>query len=293
MSMDPESGRLRAGRRACRGQEDPRGGGAALHAGWRRPRSDARPGRIVMPGFRRHAPTTCSRTVVAAQLSRQRDPDQRRPPKYAQAATPTYFEFILLTFRRPSTARRTLYINQLVRLVEPARRRAVTNRARTSRRSHHSPAAISRCRDPGHTWIRNAAPCSAYFESAGGRDHRQQPRATSTRTTRVRHQEAVVSRRPTSSCTMIMGGEVYLPGYEKAWKIGRDLGLHGGGPHPVSVQHPPDAGFAGAEQGAVTAARWASGPTTCSCTMTGMSDLGLAEGEGLSARRCRWRCRSR
>jgi cytosine/adenosine deaminase-related metal-dependent hydrolase len=24
---------------------------------------------------------------------------------------------------------------------------------------------------------------------------------------------------------MIMGGEVYLPGYEKAWKIGRDLGL--------------------------------------------------------------------
>jgi len=24
---------------------------------------------------------------------------------------------------------------------------------------------------------------------------------------------------------MIMGGEVYLPAYEKAWKIGRDLGL--------------------------------------------------------------------
>ena len=25
--------------------------------------------------------------------------------------------------------------------------------------------------------------------------------------------------------TMIMGGEVYLPGYEKAWHIGRELGL--------------------------------------------------------------------
>src|SRR5690606_21254839 len=25
--------------------------------------------------------------------------------------------------------------------------------------------------------------------------------------------------------TMIMGGEIYLPGYEAAWKVGRDLGL--------------------------------------------------------------------
>ena len=25
--------------------------------------------------------------------------------------------------------------------------------------------------------------------------------------------------------TMIMGGEVYLPGYEKPWQIGRELGL--------------------------------------------------------------------
>ena len=25
--------------------------------------------------------------------------------------------------------------------------------------------------------------------------------------------------------TMVMGGEIYLPGYEEAWKVGRELGI--------------------------------------------------------------------
>src|SRR4029453_12583450 len=37
--------------------------------------------------------------------------------------------------------------------------------------------------------------------------------------------------------TMIMGGEVYLPGYEKACQIGRERG-----PRPLAVRHPPDPG---------------------------------------------------
>ena len=37
--------------------------------------------------------------------------------------------------------------------------------------------------------------------------------------------------------TMIMGGEIYLPGYEKAWKIGRDLGLPVAAHILVAVRH--------------------------------------------------------
>jgi cytosine/adenosine deaminase-related metal-dependent hydrolase len=76
----------------------------------------------------------------------------------------------------------------------------------------HSDAAIQALFDAG----RRAA--FGYFESAGGVSGNQYP------------QDAVRIKKQWFSSsdqlvTMIMGGEVYLPHYEKAWLIGRQLGL--------------------------------------------------------------------
>ena len=85
---------------------------------------------------------------------------------------------------------------------------------------HHSPqhsdAAIQALFDTG----RRAA--FGYFESAGAGlgsnpDNKYPDDAVRIRNRWFSSNDQLV--------TMIMGGEIYLPGYEKAWKIGRDLGL--------------------------------------------------------------------
>ena len=73
--------------------------------------------------------------------------------------------------------------------------------------------------------------------------------------------------------TMIMGGEVYLPGYEKAWKIGRDLGLQVAAHilSPFSIRPTLDllAQNKGGDSGTL-----GLGPDNLFVHMTGMSDLG-------------------
>src|SRR5207302_464334 len=83
---------------------------------------------------------------------------------------------------------------------------------------HHSPAhsdaAIQGILDSG----RRAA--FGYFEVAGlthGPDYKYPDDAVRIKKQWFSSSDQLV--------TMIMGGEVYLPGYEKAWKIGRQLGL--------------------------------------------------------------------
>src|SRR5262249_35596850 len=81
---------------------------------------------------------------------------------------------------------------------------------------HHSPAhsdaAIQGIMDSG----RRAA--FGYFESAGGVAGNQYPDDA------IRIKQQWFSSTD-QRATMIMGGEIYLPGYERAWQIGRQLGL--------------------------------------------------------------------
>jgi cytosine/adenosine deaminase-related metal-dependent hydrolase len=73
--------------------------------------------------------------------------------------------------------------------------------------------------------------------------------------------------------TMIMGGEVYLNGYEKAWKIGRELGLQVAAHilSPFNIRPTLDllAQGKGGDSGTL-----GLGPDNLFIHMTGMSDLG-------------------
>jgi 5-methylthioadenosine/S-adenosylhomocysteine deaminase len=59
--------------------------------------------------------------------------------------------------------------------------------------------------------------------------------------------------------TMIMGGEIYLPGYEKAWLIGRQLGLQVAA-HIVSAFGMPRPSTRSRRDRAAIAASSGSGP---------------------------------
>jgi len=72
--------------------------------------------------------------------------------------------------------------------------------------------------------------------------------------------------------TMIMGGEIYLPGYEKAWKIGRQLGLqvaaHILSPFGMRPTFDAIAQGKGGDSGTL-----GLGPDNLFVHMTGMSDM--------------------
>ena len=65
--------------------------------------------------------------------------------------------------------------------------------------------------------------------------------------------------------TMVMGGEIYIPGYEKSWNIGRDLAV------PVALHVVGTFGMAGTFDELARAGRF--GADNIFIHMTGMSDL--------------------
>jgi cytosine/adenosine deaminase-related metal-dependent hydrolase len=129
---------------------------------------------------------------------------------------------------------------------------------------HHSPqhsdAAIKGIMDSG----RRAA--FGYFESAGGVAGNQYPSDA----VRIKKQWFSSSDQ---LVTMIMGGEVYLPGYEQAWRIGRELGLQVAAHilSPFGIRPTLDllAQGKGGDSGTLGLA-----PDNLFIHMTGMSDLG-------------------
>ena len=130
----------------------------------------------------------------------------------------TYFEFILLTFA-PVYRPQDVYINELFGGLSQLDAGVTT--VHDVSQIHHSPqhsdAAIQALFDTG----RRAA--FGYFESAGAAILGTNPgNKYPTDATRIKKQWFSSSDQ---LVTMIMGGEVYLPGYEAAWKIGRQLGL--------------------------------------------------------------------
>jgi cytosine/adenosine deaminase-related metal-dependent hydrolase len=181
------------------------------------------------------------------------------------SATQTYFEKILLSFA-PVYRPQDVHINHLFGGLSQLDDGVTT--VHDVSQIHHSPqhsdAAIQALFDTG----RRAA--FGYFESAGAavigsNPGNQYPSdAVRIRKTWFASDDQLV--------TMIMGGEIYLPGYEKAWNIGRQLGLpiacHVLSPFGMRATFDLLAQGKGGDSG-----KLGIGPDNFFIHMTGMSDL--------------------
>lgn len=202
MSMDPRVGDFAQGDVLVEGKKivavgpHLNAGGAAV--------IDAR-GRIVMPGFvdtHHHQFETALRSFLADGLLL---PDGR------PQGVINYFEYILGKFA-PVYRPQDVYINELFGSLSQLDAGVTT--VHDVSQIHHSPAhsdaAIKGIVDS------NRRTAFGYFEGQGP-------------LTRYPDDARRIKARYFASddqlVTMIMGGEIYLPGFEKAWAIGRELGL--------------------------------------------------------------------
>ncbi|MFI4928688.1 MAG: amidohydrolase family protein [Burkholderiales bacterium] len=234
--------------------------GPSLHAGGAA-EIDAR-GRIVMPGFidtHHHLFETSLRSFLA-------DGILINDQSHTRAGDTTYFEFILLTFA-PVYRPQDVYINELFGSLSQLDAGVTT--VHDISQIHHSPAhsdaAIRGIMDSDRRAV------FGYFESAGAAIIGSNP-GNKYPDDAVRIKKQWFSSTD-QLVTMIMGGEVYLPGYEKAWKIGRDLGLQVAAHilSPFSIRPTLDllAQNKGGDSGTL-----GLGPDNLFVHMTGMSDLG-------------------
>lgn len=163
-------------------------------------------GKIVMPGFvdtHHHQ----FETALRSQLANGILINDGRP---ANAAA-NYYETILQKFSmvyRPED----VYINELYGGLSQldAGVTTVMDVSQIHHSPEHSDAAIEGLRDAGRRGV------FGYFEGWGDRARYPQDAA------RIRDQ---YFSSDDQLLTMVMGGEIYLPGYEEAWKTGRELGL--------------------------------------------------------------------
>jgi 5-methylthioadenosine/S-adenosylhomocysteine deaminase len=225
-------------------------------------------GRIVMPGFidtHHHQFETALRGFLANGLlinDGSVKPDGSPTP----SADPNYFQYILLTFA-PKYRPEDVYISELFGGLAQLDDGVTT--VHDVSQIHHSPqhsdAAIKALFDTG----RRAA--FGFFESAGNvftgsNPDNQYPGDAP----RIKKQWFSSSDQLVS---MIMGGEVYLPHYEKAWKIGRELGLQIAAHilSPFGIRPTLDALAKGKGGDSETLGL---GPDNLFIHMTGMSDAG-------------------
>jgi cytosine/adenosine deaminase-related metal-dependent hydrolase len=167
---------------------------------------DAR-GRIVMPGFvdtHHHLFETALRSFLA---------DGILLPDGKPHGDINYFQYVLSTFA-PVYRPQDVYINELFGSLSQLDAGVTTTHdiSQIHHSPEHSDAAIEALRDSG----RRAA--FGYFESAGAVPGNQYPQDA--RRIKKEHFSS-----DDQLVTMIMGGEIYLPGFEAAWAIGRELGL--------------------------------------------------------------------
>lgn len=206
---------------------------------------DAR-GKIVMPGFvdtHLHQFETALRSFLADGILI----DDGQPHGVVN-----YYDYILQKFSlvyRPED----VYISELFGSLAQLDT-GVTTVMDVSQIHHspeHSEAAIQALRDAG----RRAA--FGYFEGWG--DRAQYPQD-------ARRLKAAHFASDDQLLTMVMGGEIYLPGYETAWEIGRDLDI------PVALHVVGTFGMQPVFDELARAG--AFGPDNIFIHMTGMSDLG-------------------
>jgi cytosine/adenosine deaminase-related metal-dependent hydrolase len=207
---------------------------------------DAR-GRIVMPGFidtHHHQFETALRSFLADGLLF----NDGKPH-----GAINYFEYILGRFA-PVYRPQDVYINELFGSLSQLDAGVTT--VHDISQIHHSPAhsdaAIKGIADSG----RRAA--FGYFESAGPVAGNQYPQDAR----RLRKQ---YFSSDDQLITMIMGGEIYLPGFEAAWALGRELKLQ-------VCAHIVGSFGMGPTFDALAAANQ-FGPDNLFIHMTGMSDM--------------------
>jgi cytosine/adenosine deaminase-related metal-dependent hydrolase len=167
---------------------------------------DAR-GKIVMPGFvdtHHHLFETALRSFLA---------DGLLFDGLDANITQNYFQKILLGFA-PKYQPEDVYVSTLFGSLSQLDAGVTT--VHDISQIHHSPAHSDASIAALKASDRRAA--FGYFESAGGVPGNQYP-------TDARRIKAQYFSSTDQLLTMVMGGEIYLPGYEAAWAIGRELGL--------------------------------------------------------------------
>jgi cytosine/adenosine deaminase-related metal-dependent hydrolase len=205
---------------------------------------DAR-GMIVMPGFidtHLHQFETALRSYLAdGILINDGQPH----------STINYYEYILQKFAlayRPQD----VYINELFGSLSQLDA-GVTTVMDVSQIHHspaHSDAAIQALRDAGRRSV------FGYFEGWGA-EARYPQDARRIRKEHFSSDDGLV--------TMVMGGEIYIPGHEESWKIGRELGL------PIALHVVGTFGMRPVFDELAEAGMF--GPDNIFIHMTGMSDM--------------------
>lgn len=212
-------------------------------------------GKIVMPGFidtHHHQ----FETALRSQLANGILINDGRP-----ANAENYYETILQKFSmvyRPED----VYINELFGGI--AQLDAGVTTVMDVSQIHHSPehsdAAIEGLRDAGRRGV------FGYFEGWGDRAKYPQDAR------RIKEQ---YFSSDDQLLTMVMGGEIYLPGYEAAWEIGRELDL------PIALHVVGTFGMQ--ETFDQLGAAGMFGPDNIFIHMTGMSDAGWKYAAGAGA----------
>ena len=243
MSMDPQVGNFAPGDVLLEGSRIVQVGRDLSASG--APVIDAG-GMIVMPGFidtHHHQFETALRSFLADGVLL---PDGRPETAF------NYYDTILQTFSlvyRPED----VYINELFGGL--AQLDAGVTTVMDVSQIHHSPehsdAAVQALRDTGRRAV------FGYFEGWGERARYPQDA------------ERLGNQYFSSSdqlLTMVMGGEIYLPGYEAAWAKGRELGL------PIALHVVGTFGMQPTFDALGAAGQF--GPDNIFIHMTGMSDAG-------------------
>ncbi len=207
---------------------------------------DAR-GMVVIPGFidtHHHLFETALRSYLA---------DGLLFDGLDAEITQNYFQKILSTFA-PVYRPADVYINTLFGALSQLDT-GVTTVLDVSQIHHspeHSEASIRALKDSGQRSV------FGYFESAGGVAGNQYPGD-------ARRIKATHFSSSDQLLTMVMGGEIYLPGYEAAWALGRELGV------PVACHIVGTFGMRPTFDALATAGQF--GPDNLFIHVTGMSDL--------------------
>ena len=207
---------------------------------------DAR-GRIVMPGFvdtHHHQFETALRSFLADGLLF----NDGKPH-----GAINYFEHILGRFA-PVYRPVDVYINELFGSLSQldAGVTTVLDISQIHHSPEHSDAAIEGSADSARRVV------FGYFESAGPVAGNQYPADAA----RIKAQYFSSADQ---LMTMFMGGEIYLPGYETAWQIGRDLDL------PIAAHIVGSFGMGPTFDALAAAGQF--GPDNLFIHMTGMSDM--------------------
>ncbi|MCX7600676.1 MAG: amidohydrolase family protein [Meiothermus sp.] len=202
-------------------------------------------GHIVMPGFidtHHHHFETALRGLLADAILL----NDGRP-----SSAMNYYEVMLLKLSRVYRPE-DVYINILYGSI--AQLDAGVTTAMDVSQIHHSPehsdAAVAALRDAGRRAV------LGYFEGWGEKSQYPQDAA------RIRSQHFSSNDQ---LLTMVMGGEIYLPGYEAAWRIGRELAI------PIAAHIVGTFGMAPTFDSLSEQNQF--GPDNIFIHMTGMSDM--------------------